>query len=151
MKFLASILAAQLPRDVQARVKDKVRDIGDELEGDQGRELIQVVKRELTEHGHLLNKGNRDFEGIAKVAVVSKLEANAETASTRNRQRRKVGGQLSQYDILLAGFQEGPKQIVYETSRGLLYLWREPFLEVLPPEEMSRLWSKGTYTPRVQS
>ena len=62
--------------------KDKVRGIGDDLEGDQGRELIQVVKRELTEHGHPLNKGNRDFEGIAKVAVVSKLEVYAETAST---------------------------------------------------------------------
>ena len=82
MKFLASILVAQLPRDVQARVKDRVRDIGDDLEGNQGRELIQVVNCELTEHGHLPNKGNRDFERIAKVAVVSKLEAYAKTAST---------------------------------------------------------------------
>ena len=43
--FLASILAAQLPRDLQARVKDKVRGIGNYIEGDQGRELVQVGKR----------------------------------------------------------------------------------------------------------
>ena len=82
MKFLASIVASQLPRDVQARVKDRVKAIGDDLEGDQGRELIQVVKRELTEHGHPLNRGNRDFEGIAKVAVISKPETYPESAST---------------------------------------------------------------------
>ena len=110
MKFLASIVASQLPRDVQTRVKERVRAIGDDLEGDQGRELIQVVKRELTEHGHPLNRGNRDFEGIAKVAVISNLERIRSLRPQAERTTKKKRRPACAIRCLTRGVQEGTKQ-----------------------------------------
>ena len=78
MKLLATILASQLPKDLQSRLQDKVREIQDDLDGEQGKYLTQMVKRKLVEHGHMLTKGNRNLKGIAKVAMVSEYETPTE-------------------------------------------------------------------------
>ena len=70
LKHVASLLAAQLPRDIQTRIKAEITDIDDGLEHEHAHKLIRTVKNELVEEGYGLNKGNRDFEGLAKVAVI---------------------------------------------------------------------------------
>ena len=59
MKFVASILASQLPKDVQSKIRDKVGDVNYDIEGVNGRELIRMVKRELVERGYPLDLGNK--------------------------------------------------------------------------------------------
>ena len=56
MKFVAPIFASQLPKDI---------------EGEQGRDLIKTIKRELTERGYRLDMWSKDFEKIKKVAVLT--------------------------------------------------------------------------------
>ena len=58
MKHVGSLLAAQLPRDIQTRVKAEVTDIDDGLEHEHAHKLIRTVKKELVEKGYTLNKGN---------------------------------------------------------------------------------------------
>ena len=71
MKFVASILASQLPKGIQRKVRDKVRDDADDIEGADGRGLIKTIKLELTERGYPLDLGNKDFERIKKFAMLS--------------------------------------------------------------------------------
>ena len=71
MKFVASLLASQLPKDIQSKVRDKVKGVDDNIEGADGRRLITTIKRELVERGYPLDLGNKDFEMIKKVAVLS--------------------------------------------------------------------------------
>ena len=71
MRFVASILASQLPKDIQSKLRDKVRDVDDDIEGVDGRELIKRVERELVERGYPLDLRNKDFEKIRRVAVLS--------------------------------------------------------------------------------
>ena len=56
LKHVASLLAAQVPRDVQTRVKAKVTGINDSLEHEDAHKLILSVRTELTEKGYALNK-----------------------------------------------------------------------------------------------
>ena len=55
LKFVASILSSQLPRDVQGRVKDTVQSIPENLESEEAHSFIQQVKLQLTERGYPLN------------------------------------------------------------------------------------------------
>ena len=84
MKFVASILASQLPKDIQSKLRDKVRDVNDDIEGVDGRELIRLVKRELVERGYPLDLGNKDFEKIRRVAVVSEAVEPASACQTND-------------------------------------------------------------------
>ena len=79
MKSVASILASQLPKDIQRKVRDKVRDVAGYIEGADGRGLIKTIKLELTERGYPLNLGNKDFERIKKVAVLSEATTTPHT------------------------------------------------------------------------
>ena len=72
MKHVASILAMQLPRDVQNKIKEKVTSINDDLEHENAHDLILQVKTELVNAGHSLTKGNRSFDAVSKVAVAEK-------------------------------------------------------------------------------
>ena len=56
MKFVAPIFASQVPKD---------------FEGEQGRDLIKTIKRELTERGYRLDMWSKDFEKIKKAAVLT--------------------------------------------------------------------------------
>ena len=82
LKHVTSILAAQLPREVQNRVKADITDISDDLEHEDDHKLICTVKTELVEKGHTLNKGNRSFESMSKVAVVRDDEPKADTGQS---------------------------------------------------------------------
>lgn len=64
-------MASQLPRDVEAKIKGTVVGIEGGLESAASRKLLAAIKRELNDHGHALDKGNRDIERIEKVAIVS--------------------------------------------------------------------------------
>ena len=75
LKHVASLLAAQVPRDVQTRIKADVTGINDSLEHADAHKLIRSVKAELAEKGYALNKGNRNFESITKVAVIEHDDA----------------------------------------------------------------------------
>ena len=81
MKFVASILTSQLPKDIQGKVRGKVRDVADDIEGVDGRDLIKTIKLELTERGHPLDVRNKDFEKIEKVAVLSETTEPPNTQS----------------------------------------------------------------------
>ena len=48
MKFVASILASELLKDIQSKLRDKVQDVDDNFDGVDCQELIRTVKRELT-------------------------------------------------------------------------------------------------------
>ena len=69
LKHVASLLAAQLPRDIQTRIKVEVAGIHDDLEHEDAHKLIRTVRSELAEKGYALDKGNRNFAAISKVAI----------------------------------------------------------------------------------
>ena len=71
LRFVASLVASQLPREVEAKIEGTVTGIEGYLESAASRKLLVDIKRELNGHGHPLNKGNRDLERIVKVASVS--------------------------------------------------------------------------------
>ena len=55
MEFVASILASQLPKDLQGKFRGKVRDVADDIEGVDGRGLIKTTKLEPTERRYPLD------------------------------------------------------------------------------------------------
>ena len=75
LKHVASLLAVQVPRDVQTKIKAEVTGINDSLEHADAHKLIRSVKAELAEKGYALNKGNRNFQSITKVAVIEHDDA----------------------------------------------------------------------------
>ena len=74
IKFVASLVASQLPRDVESKVKGAVVGIVGDLEIAESRELLVNIKRELRNGGHSLEKGYRDVERVTKVASLSEHE-----------------------------------------------------------------------------
>ena len=70
-KFAASLVASQLPRAVEGKIKAAVVGADGDLESAASRKLLTDIKRELNDHGHALDKGNIDLERIVKVAAVS--------------------------------------------------------------------------------
>ena len=70
LKHVASLLAAQLPRDIRTRIKTELTGIDDSLEHAEAHKLITTLKSEMTEKGYALNKGNRNFDAVTKVAVI---------------------------------------------------------------------------------
>ena len=74
LKHVSSLLAAQLPREIQTRIKAEDIDINDNLEHADDHKLIATVKSEMTEEGYALNKGNRNFEAVTKVAVIHPID-----------------------------------------------------------------------------
>ena len=71
LKFVASLIASQLPRDVESKIKGTVVEIDSDLEGAASRKLLTDIKRLLNDHGHALDKGSLDIEQIVKVASLS--------------------------------------------------------------------------------
>ena len=69
LKHVASLLASELPRDIQTRIKTEVAGINDSLEHEDAHKLIRTVRNELTEKGYALDKGNRNFAAVSKVAL----------------------------------------------------------------------------------
>ena len=70
-KFVAALVASQLPRDVEAKIKGTVLEVGGDLESADSRKLLADIKRQLNDRGHALDMGCRDFERIVKVAALS--------------------------------------------------------------------------------
>ena len=70
-KFAASLVASQLPRDVESKIKATVVSAEGDLESAASRKLLTDIKRELIDRGHALDKGNIELERIVKVAAVS--------------------------------------------------------------------------------
>ena len=74
LKFVASLVASQLLRDVDSKVKCAVVGIVGDLESAESRELLVNIKRELRNGEHSLEKGYRDVERVTKVASLSEQE-----------------------------------------------------------------------------
>ena len=70
-KFAASLVASQLPRSVEGKIKATVVGADGDLESPASRKLLTDIKRELNDHRHALDKGNIDLERIVKVVAVS--------------------------------------------------------------------------------
>ena len=84
MKFAASILASQLPKDIRSKIRDKVRKVADDIQGADGKELIKTVKCEPTERGYPLDLGNKDFEKTNKVTLLSETVESSHSHPTIN-------------------------------------------------------------------
>ena len=72
MKFVAPLIAAQLPRDVETKIKATIVGIAPELDGPDGRKLLIAIKKELQEKGYSPDCGSRKCEVIEKVAIIEK-------------------------------------------------------------------------------
>ena len=72
MKFVAPLIAAQLPRDVETKIKATIVGIAPELDGPDCRKLLIAIKKELQEKGYSPDCGSRKCEAIEKVAVIEK-------------------------------------------------------------------------------
>ena len=79
LKHVASLLVSQLLRDVQNRVKAEVVEINDDPGHPDLHKLLYSEKKELTEKGILLTKGNRDVGAIRKVAITYSNEPEEES------------------------------------------------------------------------
>ena len=77
-KLAASLVASQLPPDVEGKIKATVVGADGDLESAASRKLLTDIKRELKDHGHALDKCNIDLERIVKVAAVS-YQVSADT------------------------------------------------------------------------
>ena len=74
LKFVASLLSSQLPRDVQSRIKVTVQSIPEDLESEEANSLIQQVKLQLSERGYSMNPGSQEYVQTMKVAYALKLD-----------------------------------------------------------------------------
>ena len=80
MKFVAHLIAGQLPREVEAKIKKTVINIAPELEGEDGRKMLIAIKRELQEKGYSLDCGNRNLEREEKIVVATLTERKIQTS-----------------------------------------------------------------------
>ena len=81
MRFLAPLVSAQLPREVETKIKTMITDIEPDLGGEGGRKMLVNIKKELQEKGYSLECGSRNFDRIEKVAFLDdmkKEEPNAD-------------------------------------------------------------------------
>ena len=102
LKFVASMVSSQLPKEVQNRVKGTVTAINEDLEHADAFKLIAEIKETLTDRGFALNLGSRNGQPTNTIATVKEgsedgdlLECteiycpNNRVAFTRNRQGGK--------------------------------------------------------------
>ena len=83
MRFVAPLIAAQLLRAVESKIKSTVADIDPGLDGKGGRDFLISVKKDLMEKGYALDCGNRDFERIERVANIHG-ETSTDANSTKD-------------------------------------------------------------------
>ena len=74
LKHVASIMAGQLSREIQNKIKGNITEIDDDLEHADAHKLLRTIKVELVDKGYAIDKGNRSFEAVSKVATVQSKE-----------------------------------------------------------------------------
>ena len=72
LKFVASMVSSQLPKEVQNRVKTTVSEINDNLDHPDAFKFVTEVKFSLSEKGFAMNLGAR--QGIANNARISAVK-----------------------------------------------------------------------------
>ena len=70
LKFIASMISTQLPKDVQNRIKGTVTGIKEDLNHEDAFKFITEVKEALTEKGYPLNMGTKHTSGESVQASV---------------------------------------------------------------------------------
>ena len=137
-------MAAQLPREVQNKIKERVISINDDLQHEDAHNLIQQVKIELVNAGHSLTKGYRNYAAVSKVAV---LDTNpGQTKSPRNESEldSAVNYMRGQYAPHKSRQHKSSQNWEYSKKRVACYICgKDHFWHYYPEKRCAKCVEKG--------